>query len=92
MIGAGLELVVPASDDFLFTAPVVFPRIEHPRLAVLKYKDGIFIKGTLGEEVGNSVQGLSVAEGDVLFVATDTGFTFGKNARTDVLAFRLAQP
>ena len=86
------EIVVVASESFLFTAPGIAPTIKNPRLAVVKYRNGTFVRGTIGDEVGEPIQGMTVADGKLLFVATNTGSLFGKGASTQLLAFQLAKP
>jgi hypothetical protein len=87
-----MEMVVVASESSLVTAPGISPSIRNPRLAVLKYRNGTFVRGTIGDEVGAPVQGMTVADGKLLFVTTNTGTFVGKGASTQLLAFRLAQP
>jgi hypothetical protein len=87
-----MEVVVVASESSLVTAAGVVPSIRNPRLAVLKYRNGTFVRGTIGEVVGEPVQGMTVADGKLLFVTTNTGSLFGKGASTQLLAFRLTQP
>ncbi len=87
-----VEIVVVASESFLFTAPGIAPTIKNPRLAVVKYRDGTFVRGTIGDEVGEPIQGMTVADGKLLFITTNTGSLFGKGASTQLLAFQLAQP
>jgi len=85
-----LEIVVVASESFLFTAPGIAPTIKNPRLAVVKYRNGTFVRGTIGDEVGEPIQGMTVADGKLLFITTNTGSLFGKGASTQLLAFQLA--
>jgi hypothetical protein len=87
-----VEVVVVASESSLVTARGIVPSIKNPRLAVLKYRNGTFVRGTIGEEVGAPVQGMIVTDGKLLFVTTNTGSLFGKGASTQLLAFRLTQP
>ncbi len=87
-----MEVVVVASESSLFTAPGMAPTIKNPRLAVVKYRNGTFVRGTIGDEVGEPVQGMTVADGKLLFVTTNTGSLFGNGASTQLLAFQLAQP
>jgi hypothetical protein len=87
-----MEVVVVASESSLFTAPGMAPTIKNPRLAVVKYRNGTFVRGTIGDEVGEPVQGMTVADGKLLFVTTNTGSLFGKGASSQLLAFRLVQP
>jgi hypothetical protein len=87
-----LEVVVVASESSLVTAPGVLPSIKNPRLAVVKYRNGTFVRGTIGEVIGEPIQGITVVDGRLLFVTTNTGSVFGKGASTQLLAFQLAQP
>jgi hypothetical protein len=87
-----LELVVVASESSLVTAPGIAPSIKNPRLAVVKYRNGTFVRGTIGEVIGEPVQGITVADGKLLFASTNTGSLFGKGASTQLLAFQLTQP
>lgn len=86
------EIVVVASESSLFTAPGIHPSIKNPRLAVVKYRNGTFIKGTIGDEVGEPVQGIAITDGRLLFVTTNTGSILGKGASTQLLAFHLVKP
>jgi hypothetical protein len=85
------ELIVVASDGFILGAPGIAPNIKNTRLAVVKYRDGMFVKGTLGEVLGDPVPGLSVVHGRLLFISTNTGSFFGKGARSHLLAYPLAR-
>ena len=85
------EIVVVTSESSLFSAPGILPNIKNPRLAVVKYRNGTFIKGTIGDEVGEPVQGMTVADGKLLFVTTNPGSLLGKGASTKLLAFHLAK-
>lgn len=85
------ELVAVTSEGSFIGAPGISPNIKDPRLAVIKYRDGMFVKGTLGEILGDPVQGLSVVQGRLLFITTDSGSFFGKDARSHLLAYPLAR-
>jgi hypothetical protein len=86
-----VEIVVVTSESFLFTAPGIAPTIKNPRLAVVKYRNGMFVRGTIGDEVGEPIQGMTVGDGRLLFITTNTGSLLGKGASTQLLAFQLAQ-
>jgi hypothetical protein len=85
-----LELLSVASDTGAISAPGIDPGVKKSWLAVLKYRDRMFVKGTLGEELEVPLQGLTVTGKDVLFVATDSGTIFGKGGESQVLVFPLA--
>jgi hypothetical protein len=86
-----LELVVIASDRPSIGAPGISPGIKNTRLAVVKYRDGTFVKGTLGEMLGKPVQGLTVAHGRLLFVTTETSSFFSKGGNSHLLAYPLVR-
>lgn len=85
-----LELLSVASDTGAISAPGIDPGVKKSWLAVLKYRDRMFVKGTLGEELEVPLQGLTVTGKDVFFVATDSGTIFGKGGESQVLVFPLA--
>lgn len=85
-----LELLAIASDTGMLAAPGLTPGVRKSWLAVLKKRDGMFVKGTLGEELEVPLQGLAVAEDRVLFVATEAGSIFGKGGESQLLVFPLA--
>ncbi len=86
-----LELLAVSSDTGALTAPGIDPGVSKSRLSVLKKRDGMYVKGTLGEELEVPLQGLTVAGDRVLFVATETGSVFGKGGESQVLVFPLAR-
>ena len=86
-----LELVAVTSDGSFVGAPGIAPIIKNTRLAVIKYRDGMFVRGTFGEMLGNPVQGLSVAHNRLLFITTNSGSFFGKGAKSHLLAYPLAR-
>jgi hypothetical protein len=84
-----LELLAVATDSTL----VKTPRwgVKKSWLAVIKYKDGEFVKGTLGDELESAVQGLMVDGNRIFFVTSTPGSFFGKGAGSRLLAYPLAQ-
>jgi len=84
------ELLVVASDSGMFSAPGLSANVRKSWLAVLKYRDNTFVKGSLGEEMSNPLQGLTVQDQRVLFIATEPGSVFGKGGESQVLVFPLA--
>jgi len=83
--------VVISSDRPSIGAPGIYPVIKNTRLAVVKYRDGTFVKGTLGGMLGKPVQGLTVAHGQLLFVTTETSSFFGKGGNSHLLAYPLVR-
>jgi hypothetical protein len=85
-----LELLCIASETSALSAPGLDPGVKKSWLAVLKKREEMFVKGTLGEELEVPLQGLTVSGQRVLFVATETGSIFGKGGESQVLVFPLA--
>ncbi len=67
------EVVAVASDQSAFKVPGIATSVRTSRLMAFKFKEGGFIRGTLGEPVQAAVQGLAVADGRVWFMSSDTG-------------------
>lgn len=86
-----LEVLAVASEGSLLTAPGIDAGVKKSWLSVLKKRNGMFVKGTLGEELEVPLQGLAVAGDRVLFVATETGSVFGEGGDSQLLEFPLAQ-
>jgi hypothetical protein len=88
---AGPELLTVASDRSSLGASSVGPGVKKSWLSVLKFRDGMFVKGTLGEELDVPLQGLTVAPGRVLFVASEPANMLGQGGASHLLSFPLAQ-
>jgi hypothetical protein len=86
-----LEVIAIASDRAFVTAPGISPNIRNTKLATVKLRNSMFVKGTLGENIGTPIQGLTVARGQLLFVATESGSVFGKGGKSHLLAYPLAR-
>ncbi|MBW2408103.1 MAG: VCBS repeat-containing protein, partial [Deltaproteobacteria bacterium] len=86
-----LEVIAIASDRSLVTAPGISPAIKNTRLATVKLRNGMFVKGTLGENIGKPIQGLTVSRGQLLFVATESGSVFGNEGKSHLLSYPLAR-
>jgi hypothetical protein len=90
--GDGLrELVAIASDRSSFGAPGVGPGVKKSWLSVLKYREGMFVKGTIGDELDSPLQGLHVAADRVLFVATEPPSMLGQGGASHLLSFPLSR-
>jgi hypothetical protein len=86
-----LEVIAIASDRSLVTATGISPAIRNTRLATIKLRNGMFVRGTIGENIGKPIQGLTVFNNQLLFVATESGFVLGKGGKSHLLSFPLAQ-
>lgn len=84
-----LELLAVASEKDIIGDVGAAPGIKKTWLEVVKFQDGRFVKGTLGEEMDTPLQGLVVADKRVLFVATQPGNLFGEGRNSHLLAYQL---
>ncbi len=84
-----LELVAVSSDQSAIKAPGLAPIVDKSRLTVFKFQDGGFVRGTLGETVDGAIQGLAVAKGQVLYVASDPGSPFSGGGASRLQALSL---
>lgn len=90
--GDGLpELIAPASARSTLTVAGIYSGFKSTQLAVVSYRNGNFVKGTLGEELDHPVQGLAVFRGRVYMVVSKPGNLLGKGGESRLLRFRLAE-
>ena len=82
-----LEVLAVATDRGILKSPRL--SLFKSWLTVVKYKDGKFVKGKLGEVLETPTQGLAADEGRVLLVASRPGTVFGKEASSRILAYSL---
>ncbi len=83
------ELLSVASESSLMSAPGISANVSKSWLAVVKFRDGMFVKGTLGEELDLPLQGLTLDQKRVMMVATQAGSVFGENGGSQLLVFPL---
>ena len=86
-----LEVIAISSDRPFVTAPGISPNIRNTKLATVKLRNGMFVKGILGENIGRPIQGLTAARGQLLFVVTEAGSVFGKGGKSHLLSYSLAR-
>jgi hypothetical protein len=84
-----LEILAVASELNFIGDISAAPGIKKSWLDVIKFRDGRFVKGTLGEEMATPLQGLVVDGKRVLFVVTAPGNIFGKGSSSHLLAYSL---
>ena len=84
-----LEVLAVTTDRGMLKSPQL--TVHKSWLAVIKYKDGKFVRGTFGEKLEIPTQGLSADEGRVLVVASRPGSVFGKEASSRILAYPLTR-
>ena len=86
------EILVPASDRTLLGSAVPsVGGIKRSWLAVVRYVNGRFESGTIGEKLDQPLQGLTIHGQRVLMVATEAGDLTGEGAKSHLLAFELAR-
>ncbi len=84
-----LEILAVASERNIIGDVAAGPGIRKSWLEVVKFREGRFVKGSLGEELNSPLQGLVVADKRVLFVVTQPGNLFGKGRNSHLLAYQL---
>jgi len=67
------EIVAPAADGNIMRSVGVASAIDESWLAVFKYRNGMVMKGSLGDKLERPLQGISVANGQAYMLATDAG-------------------
>jgi opacity protein-like surface antigen len=67
------EIVAPAADGNIMRSVGVASAIDKSWLAVFKYRDGMVMKGSVGDKLERPLQGISVANGQAYMLATDVG-------------------
>jgi len=85
------ELLAPASNRPFVVAPGLGLRAAKMQLSVIDYRQGRFVKGTLGEMLDLAIQGVTVAGDRVLFVGSEPGSLL-KKGNSHLLAYSLAGP
>ena len=82
-----LEVLAVTTDRGMLKTPRL--SLFKSWLTVVKYKEGKFIRGKLGEMLEIPTQGLGADGGRVLLVASRPGSLFGKEASSRILAYPL---
>ncbi len=85
------ELIAPASSQSTVTVASLYSGFKSTQLAVFSYRDGNFIKGTLGEELDQPVQGLTIHDGRVYLLVSQLGSFFGDGGESRLMSFRLGE-
>lgn len=80
------EIVAIAAEGSLLQSVGIASAIDKSWLAVFKYRNGMVMKGTLGDKLERPLQGLAVANDKALMVATDVAGMLKGNSASYVLA------
>lgn len=84
--GDGTKEIVVISAEGGYLQAAGASTVNKSWLSVLKYQDGMMLKGTLGDELERPLQGLAVDNGKALMVATDVAGILEGAAASYVLA------
>ena len=85
------ELLAVAAERSLLAHTGMSPGIKETWLAVLKYEDGSFEQGTLGKRINTPIQGLTVHDGKVIMVVSETGSVFSGGGKSRIVELPLAR-
>ena len=84
------ELLVVSSDQSAIKAPGMMTTIDESRIMVFDYENNIFVKGTVGDPVDASIQGLGTNGRQILFVATEPGAPLAQGGASRLRTLELA--
>lgn len=86
------ELLALAADKAMFQVPGISDSVRASQLIFLKYQQGTFVRGTLGESIETPVQGLSLTEDRLLFVGVQPGGLLGSDpGKSHLMAYPLSR-
>lgn len=83
------ELIAVASKQSALSYTGIDPGIEKSWLTVLKYENGQFTEGTLGDEIKSPIQGLEIYGGQVLMLTSKTGSVLSQGGSSRLIALPL---
>jgi hypothetical protein len=85
------ELLTVASEKSYFSSVGITTEVKKSWLAALKYHNGMFHLGTLGQDMRSPVQGLAATDKQVLFVSSETGSISGEGGISYLFAYPSAR-
>jgi hypothetical protein len=85
-----LELLAISSEGHFVRAPGIGPGVNKAWLSVFKYRNGAFVRGRLGDDVDNPIQGLAVPGDQVLLVLSQSGSLLSRTGSSYLLALPLS--
>lgn len=83
------EIVAPAADGNILRSVGVASAIDNSWLAVFKYRNGMVIKGSVGDRLERPLQGICIANGQAYMLATDVGNLLESNEASYLLSIPL---
>ncbi len=84
------ELLVVSSDQSAIKAPGMMTTIDESRIMIFDYDNGSFVRGTVGDPVDASIQGLGTSGKHILFVATEPGAPLAQGGASRLRTLELA--
>ena len=84
------ELIAVSTDTSVFSAPGLDSGGGESWLSVIKYQNGRFVKGTLGEKLEKPIQGLAVNQGKAMIVLSRLDSILNGQGQSHLLALPLA--
>jgi hypothetical protein len=84
------ELIAVSAESSVFRMPGLDSGGGESWLSVIKYKNGRFVKGTLGEKLEKPIQGLTVSQGKAMIVMSRKDSILSGQGQSYLLALPLA--
>ena len=84
------ELLASASERSILGSLRISSGLTKTYVSILKYDNGLFSSGTLGEEFEMALQGITFNQQRLLLVATELGDLYSKGYKSHLLAYSLA--
>ncbi|MBN2426968.1 MAG: hypothetical protein JXK94_01375 [Deltaproteobacteria bacterium] len=84
------ELVVASAEKIAYgVADGLLSGVKSSWLGVIKFRDGMFVKGTIGEKMEIPLAGLTVTSNEILFIASQPNKLLGGKGTSYLLSFPL---
>ncbi len=85
------EVIAIAAEGSFLRAPGIGPNISKTWLSVLRYSNGSFVRGRLGDDLESPIVGLTVAGKRALLVSTQSGSILSRKGKSYLLAIPLGK-
>jgi len=82
-----LELMAVSSEGSSFKTPGTGPGIKKAWLSVFKYRNGMFVRGQVGEEMEDPIQGLHAHAQQIMVLVSESGGLFSQGKKSYLLGF-----
>ncbi|GBC63968.1 VCBS repeat-containing protein [Desulfonema ishimotonii] len=83
------ELIAVAATRAAASAPGIYSGFRNSQLAVFKFQNGAFVKGTLGDQLSAPIQGIGVDGNRLFFVESTPANLAGKGGQSSLHAYVL---